>query len=50
MSKKLTYKFFLFSLILVILASVLFINVFANNTLTYADEDDGSLDYQEIDV
>ncbi len=50
MSKKLTYKFFLFSLIFVILASVLFIGVFTNNTFAYADEDDGSLDYQEIDV
>lgn len=52
MSKKLTNKFLLFTMILVVLASVLFINVFANNNTASADEIDDYIEqekeYQEI--
>ena len=48
MSKKLTNKTLLFTILLVVLVSVLFVGVLFNNTKAYADEDDGHLDYQEI--
>ena len=54
MSKKLTNKFLLFTIILVILASVLFINVLSNNNTASADEIDDYIEqerqYQEIHV
>lgn len=50
MSRTLTNKLFLLLFVLVILASVLFAGVLFNNTKAYADEDDGTLEYQEITV
>ncbi len=45
MSKKLTNKFLLFTIVLVILASILFIGMYANNTFAYADD---VVEYQEV--
>ena len=54
MSKKLTNKFLLFTMILVILASVLFISVVSTNNTASADEIDDEIEatnqYQEIHV
>jgi len=50
MSKKLTNKFLLFTIILVILASVLFINVLSNNNTAFADDEIEIPEYQEIHV
>ncbi|MBE5762963.1 MAG: hypothetical protein E7338_01915 [Clostridiales bacterium] len=47
MSKKLTNKFLLLTVVLVILASMLFIGVLANNSFAHADEVD---EYQEVYV
>ena len=50
MSKKLTNNILLLTVVLVVLASILFVGLAANNTFAYADEDDGNLEYQEVYV